>query len=105
MTESMKALFEDCSQRLRRSAAARDETLQAVDNDYAKALAAGAAGDLYTPYIAERESVINMFRLEAISFGKDYAAGAPAGSPPLPEIPLPSAAYPPPVSGHDAARG
>lgn len=96
MTESTVTPFEDFSQRLRRKVAERDEAVEAIDSDYAKRLAAGAAGDLYRPYRAERASAVNMFKLEAISVGKDYIHVAPAGSPALPEPPAPSAAYPPP---------
>lgn len=96
MTESTVTPFEDFSQRLRRRAAERDGALAAIDNDYAKGLARGVVGDLYTPYLSERESVINMFKLDAISIGKEYTQGAPASSSPLPAPPAPSAAYPAP---------
>jgi hypothetical protein len=96
MTESTVTPFEDFSQSLRRNVAERDEALEAIDEDYAKRLAEGAAGDLYGPYRAQRASVINMFNLDAISIGKDYTHGVPGGSRPLPDLPAPSAAYPPP---------
>lgn len=96
MTESTITPFEEFSQKLHRIAAERDETLGAIDDGYAKRLAGGAAGDLYRPYIAERKSVINMFKLDAISVAKDYTREVPDGSPPLPELPDPSGAYPAP---------
>lgn len=104
MTESTVTPFEDFSQRLRRNVAERDEILEVIDNDYAKNLAAGVAGDLHSSYLAERASVVNMFKLDAISIGRDYTHRAPASSPPLPAPPVPSAAYPPP-HGETRDRG
>lgn len=97
MTEPDAPLHEQYSEMLRVLAADRDEILEAVDGSYARALASGGSADaLYRDYIAERDAVINKFRLDAVGIGKDYTHQASVSAPPLATTPGPPPAFPPP---------
>lgn len=96
MTERTGTPYEEFSEKLGRNSVELDETLTAIDNDYATALESGSSGDLYDRYLSERNSVINRIRFEAIAIGKDYKQTSSANSPMLPDQPGPRAAYPPP---------
>lgn len=103
MTEPDTTPYEEFSERLRLNALERDAAIDAVDSRYARAVASGAPGDLYAPYLAERASVINASRMDAYAMGREYTLRAPASAPPLPALPGPGAAYPQPQR-HDGPR-